>query len=54
MIIDSKTPLTSYERLIAAKDGAEAAICADQFVRDVKSHIDDLAGKRYQENAASA
>ena len=50
MIIDSKTPLTSYERLIAAKDGAEAAICADQFVRDVKGHIDDLAGKRYQDN----
>lgn len=50
MIVDSKTPLTSYERLIAAKDEAEAAICADQFVRDVKGHIDDLAGKRYQEN----
>jgi DNA recombination protein RmuC len=50
MIIDSKTPLTSYERLIAAKDGAEAASCADQFVRDVKGHIDDLAGERYQEN----
>lgn len=50
MIVDSKTPLTSYERLIAAKDEAESAICADQFVRDVKVHIDGLAGKRYQEN----
>jgi DNA recombination protein RmuC len=50
MIVDSKTPLTSYERLIEAKDEAERVICADQFVRDVKGHIDDLAGKRYQEN----
>lgn len=50
MIIDSKVPLTSYERLIAAKDEAERGICGDQFVRDVKGHIDGLAGKRYQEN----
>ena len=50
MIIDSKVPLTSYERLIAAKDETERAICADQVVRDMKGHIDGLAGKRYQEN----
>jgi DNA recombination protein RmuC len=50
MIVDSKTPLTSYERLIAAKDENERGECADTFVRDVKGHIDDLAGKRYQEN----
>ena len=50
MIIDSKVPLASYERLVAAKDEAERATCADQFVRDVKGHIDGLAGKRYQEN----
>jgi DNA recombination protein RmuC len=50
MIVDSKVPLTSYERLIGAKDEAERARCADQFVRDVKSHIDGLADKRYQEN----
>ena len=50
MIVDSKVPLTSYERLIGAKDEAERVICADQFVRDVKGHIDGLAGKRYQEN----
>ena len=51
MIIDSKAPLTSYERLIAAKDDAEKELQADQLVRDVKGHIDGLAGKRYQENA---
>ena len=50
MIVDSKVPLACYERLIAAKDEAERAICADQFVRDVKGYIDGLAGKRYQEN----
>ena len=50
MIIDSKVPLASYERLIAANDEAERGICADQFVRDMKGHIDDLSGKRYQEN----
>jgi DNA recombination protein RmuC len=50
MIVDSKLPLASYERLIEAKDEAERARTADQFVRDVKVHIDSLAGKRYQEN----
>jgi DNA recombination protein RmuC len=50
MIIDSKVPLASYERLIAAKDEAERGICADQFVKDLKGHIDDLANQRYQEN----
>ncbi|HEV2177537.1 MAG TPA: DNA recombination protein RmuC [Terriglobia bacterium] len=50
MIVDSKVPLASYERVIAAKDETERAICAEQFVRDMKSHIDGLAGKKYQEN----
>jgi DNA recombination protein RmuC len=50
MIIDSKVPLASYERLIAAKDETERNISADQFVQDLKGHIDDLADQRYQEN----
>jgi len=50
MIIDSKVPLTSYDRLVVAKDPGERDRCADLFVRDVKSHIDALASKRYQEN----
>ncbi|HUZ91700.1 MAG TPA: DNA recombination protein RmuC [Methylocella sp.] len=50
MIVDSKVPLASYERLIAAKDETERDRYADQFVRDMKGHIDGLAGKRYQEN----
>ncbi len=50
LIVDSKVPLASYERLVTASDEAERVRCAEQFVREVKGHIDDLAGKRYQEN----
>jgi DNA recombination protein RmuC len=50
MIIDSKVSLSGYERLIAAGEDADRAAAGDRFVRDVKAHIDDLAGKRYQDN----
>jgi DNA recombination protein RmuC len=50
MIIDSKVPLASYERFIAAQEEADRLAAGDRFVRDVKTHIDDLAGKRYQDN----
>jgi DNA recombination protein RmuC len=50
MIIDSKVSLASYERLIAASDENERAAYGGQLVRDVKAHIDGLAGKRYQDN----
>ena len=50
MIIDSKVPLSGYERLIAAQEEADRLAAGDRFVRDVKAHIDDLAGKRYQDN----
>jgi DNA recombination protein RmuC len=50
VIVDSKVPLIGYERLIAAGDDGERAASSDRFVRDVKGHIDGLAGKRYQEN----
>src|SRR6202035_5284435 len=50
MIIDSKVPLTGYERLIAAREDTERHAAGDRFLRDVKAHIDDLAGKRYQDN----
>jgi DNA recombination protein RmuC len=50
MIVDSKVPLASYERLIAAIDELDRAACGSQFVHDVKGHIDGLANKRYQEN----
>ena len=50
MIIDSKVSLAGYERLIAAGEDADRVSAGDRFVRDVKAHIDDLAGKRYQDN----
>jgi DNA recombination protein RmuC len=50
MIIDSKVSLTGYERLIAAEGEPEQSVTANQFLRDVKVHIDGLAGKRYQDN----
>jgi DNA recombination protein RmuC len=49
MVIDSKVPLAGYERLIATEQNDRASF-GGQFVRDVKGHIDGLAGKRYQEN----
>ena len=50
MIIDSKLPLLGYERLTVCTDETEQQAAGVQFVRDVKGHIDGLAGKRYQEN----
>lgn len=50
MIIDSKVSLSGYERLIAAGEDADRVAAGERFVRDVKAHIDDLAGKRYQDN----
>jgi len=50
MIIDSKVPLSGYERLIAAQEEGDRVAAGDRFVRDVMAHIDDLAGKRYQDN----
>jgi DNA recombination protein RmuC len=50
MIIDSKVPLTGYERLIAASEETERVAAGNRFLRDVKAHIDGLAGKRYQDN----
>jgi DNA recombination protein RmuC len=50
MIIDSKVSLAGYERLIAAQEDADRLAAGDRFVRDVKAHIDDLSGKRYQDN----
>jgi DNA recombination protein RmuC len=50
MIIDSKVPLAGYERLIAAGEETERHAAGDRFLRDVKAHIDELAGRRYQDN----
>jgi DNA recombination protein RmuC len=50
LIIDSKVPLSSYERLIASKDSQERSQRLEDVLKDFKGHIDDLSGKRYQDN----
>jgi DNA recombination protein RmuC len=50
MVIDSKVSLANYDRLIGAEDEGDRHERATQFVRDVRVHIDGLAGKRYQDN----
>lgn len=52
MIVDSKVSLASYDRMIAANGDDVRSQCATQLVRDMKLHIDGLAGKRYQDNDA--
>ena len=41
-----------YERLIAIRDGGQREGCGIGSSAIMKRHIDDLAGKRYQENNA--
>jgi len=43
--VDSKFPLSSYERLLSTSDGAERQQLIRQFARDVRKHIDDIAAK---------
>lgn len=49
IVIDSKVTLVSYLELCEADDEARPAL-QQQYVGAVKRHIDDLAGKKYQEN----
>lgn len=50
LVIDSKVSLASYDRLISAPLESDRLEIAAQFVRDVKTHIDGLSKKRYQDN----
>jgi DNA recombination protein RmuC len=43
--IDSKFPLDNYNRLVEAESDEERALAERQFSRDVKQHIDAIAGK---------
>ncbi len=49
IIIDSKVTLNSYLELCAATEENEAVLRA-QYIAAVKRHIDDLSGKKYQDN----
>lgn len=43
--IDSKFPLDNFRRLIECKTDEERKVSQKMFNRDVKKHIDDIAGK---------
>ena len=43
--IDSKFPLDNFKRMIEVKSDEEKRVSHRLFVRDVKKHIDDIAGK---------
>ena len=43
--IDSKFPLDNFKRIIDCKTEEERKTCQKAFTRDVKKHIDDIAGK---------
>lgn len=45
LAVDSKFPLSSYERILDCRDDGERAQLERQFARDVRKHIDDIAAK---------
>jgi len=46
--VDSKFPMENFRKMISAKTEAEKNSCEKDFVRDVKKHIDAIAGKYIQ------
>lgn len=53
IIIDSKVSLTAYTRYVDAEDTGESEKALSEHIRSVKSHIDELAAKHYQDHVAS-
>ena len=49
MVIDSKVSLTAYVNYVNAEDADEARLALKQHLVSVKKHIDELAGKSYQD-----
>lgn len=49
MVIDSKVSLTAYVNYVNAETPDEAAAALKQHLVSVKKHIDELAGKSYQD-----
>lgn len=49
MVIDSKVSLTAYVNYVNAEDADEARLALKQHLVSVRKHIDELAGKSYQD-----
>jgi len=49
VIIDSKISLNAYERYYSAEDEAEKKLAINEHLASVRSHINDLKGKNYDE-----
>ena len=49
MVIDSKVSLTAYVNYANAEDADEARLALKQHLVSVRKHIDELAGKSYQD-----
>ncbi len=54
LIIDSKVTLTAYLDFNSATDASERSAALTRLIRSVKSHIDELATKKYQDYLAQA
>lgn len=50
LIVDSKVSLTHYERYCSEEDEQARAVHLKQFVGSVRSHINGLESKRYQDS----
>ena len=48
-IIDSKVSLTAYERYTSVDDEEQRAVSLKEHVQSIRSHVDELADKKYQE-----
>jgi DNA recombination protein RmuC len=49
LVIDSKLSLLAYERCVNAVDDVVRAATLTEHIRAVRTHIDELSGKRYED-----
>ncbi|HUK43559.1 MAG TPA: DNA recombination protein RmuC [Candidatus Bathyarchaeia archaeon] len=47
VVVDAKVPLTAYLEALEAPDELTRKVCIDDHARQVRNHIDSLAGKMY-------
>ena len=53
VIIDSKVSLTAYTRYASSNDPTEQKVAVEEHLRSMRTHIDQLSAKNYQDFAAS-